>query len=77
MLVKFYKTPNRQTDNRGYQRGHNNSGRAFTDLLRTEAGIELAIHAMRKVFEDNDTEAILYIIDAENAFNNRNRKGLL
>ena len=41
-----------------------------------EAGCEAAIHAMHKVFESNETEAIL-IVDAENAFNSINRKALL
>ena len=41
-----------------------------------KADIESAIHAMRKVSEDDDTEAILFV-DAENAFNNLNRKALL
>ena len=35
------------------------------------AGIE-AIHAMRQVFEEEDTDAII-LVDAENAFNNLNR----
>ena len=37
-----------------------------------KAGIEAAIHAMRRVFEDANTEAIL-LVDAENAFNKLNR----
>ena len=37
------------------------------------AGCEATIHAMHKIFESNDTEAIL-IVDAENAFNSINRK---
>ena len=37
------------------------------------AGIEAAIHAMRKAFENNNTEAIL-LVDAENAFNKLNRE---
>ena len=41
-----------------------------------KADIESAIHAMRKVSEDDDTEAIL-LVDAENVFNNLDRKTLL
>ena len=41
-----------------------------------KAGIEAAIHAMRQVFEDVDTEAIL-LVDAENAFNKLNRKAAI
>ena len=33
-----------------------------------EAGCEATIQAMHKIFESNETEAIL-IVDAENAFN--------
>ena len=40
-----------------------------------EAGCEAAIHVKRKIFESNETEAIL-IIDAD-AFNSINRKALL
>ena len=36
------------------------------------AGAEAAIHAMRKIFEDNETDAVL-LIDASNAFNSMNR----
>ena len=41
-----------------------------------EAGCEAAIHAMCRIFESNETQAIL-IVDAENAFNLINRKALL
>ena len=41
-----------------------------------KAGIEAAIHAMRQVFESSETEAVL-LVDAENAFNNLNRKATL
>ena len=41
-----------------------------------EVGCEAAIHAMHKIFESNETEAIL-IVDAENAFKSINRKALL
>ena len=40
------------------------------------AGIEAAIHAMKHVFEDSGTEGIL-LVDAENAFNNLNRKAAI
>ena len=41
-----------------------------------KSGIEASIHAMRQVFEKEETEAIL-LVDAENAFNNLNRKAAL
>ena len=41
-----------------------------------KSGIEAAIHAMRTTFDHQETEAIL-LVDAENAFNNLNRKAAL
>ena len=41
-----------------------------------DAGIEAAIHAMRDIFIDDETEAIL-LVDARNAFNNLNRQAAL
>ena len=41
-----------------------------------KGGIEAAIHAMRLTFEKENTEAVL-LVDAENAFNNLNRKAAL
>ena len=38
-----------------------------------EAGAEAAIHAMRSVFQDEGTDAVL-LVDASNAFNNLNQK---
>ena len=34
--------------------------------------VEAAIHALRRLYEDNDTEAII-LVDADNAFNRMNR----
>ena len=41
-----------------------------------EVGAEAAIHAMRDIFANKDTEAVL-LIDAENALNPINRKVML
>ena len=41
-----------------------------------EAGREAAIHVMHRIFESNETEAIL-MVDEESAFNSTNRKALL
>ena len=38
-----------------------------------QSGIEATIHAMRRTFEKDESEAII-LVDAENAFNNLNRK---
>ncbi|CAM1325038.1 Uncharacterised protein r2_g3392 [Pycnogonum litorale] len=37
-----------------------------------EAGIEAAVHSMRQIYEDNETEAVV-LVDASNAFNSVNR----
>ena len=41
-----------------------------------KGGVEASIHAMRHIFEDQNTEAML-LIDASNAFNALNRKAFL
>ena len=41
-----------------------------------KSGIEASIHAMRLIFEDDETEGVL-LVDAENAFNNLNRKAAI
>ena len=39
-------------------------------------GVEAAVHALKKVFEDSKTEAVI-LVDASNAFNNMNRQTAL
>ena len=41
-----------------------------------DAGCEAAIHAMRKIFDDEETEGVL-LVDAKNAFNSLNRSAAL
>ena len=41
-----------------------------------QSGIEASIHAMKSIFDEEDTEAIL-LVDADNAFNNLNRQAAL
>ena len=41
-----------------------------------QGGAEAAIHAMRKIFESDDTEAVV-LVDASNAFNSLNRQAAL
>ena len=41
-----------------------------------EGGCEAAVHTMRNIFSNEDTEGIL-LVDAANAFNNLNRKAAL
>ncbi len=54
--------------------------RAVTGALQLcagqESGIEAAVHAMRVIFEHEDTDAVL-LVDAKNAFNNLNRQTAL
>ena len=41
-----------------------------------KAGIEASIHSMRKIFDRDETEAVL-LVDADNAFNRLNRAAAL
>ena len=38
-----------------------------------DAGCEAAVHAMAQIFDDNETEAMIFV-DASNAFNRLNRQ---
>ena len=41
-----------------------------------QSGAESAIHAMKSIFDNDDTEAII-LVDASNAFNSLNRRAVL
>ena len=41
-----------------------------------EGGVEAAAHAMRDIYDDSETQGVLFV-DAENAFNSMNRKAAL
>ena len=41
-----------------------------------EGGVEVAAHAMRDIYDDSETQGVLFV-DAENAFNSMNRKAAL
>ena len=41
-----------------------------------EGGVEAAAHAMRDIYDDAETQGVLFV-DADNAFNNINRKAAL
>ena len=53
----------------------------YSELFRVcagqDAGCEAAIHALRKIFEQEETEAVMLLVDASNAFNSINRKAFL
>ena len=66
-------------------------GKALTSVMKPEliestgpiqvcaglqGGVEAAIHAMRRIYEEESTDCIL-LVDAENAFNTLNRKAAL
>ena len=41
-----------------------------------DGGCEAAVHAMRSIFQDSETEAVI-LVDSNDAFNSLNRKGTL
>ena len=45
-------------------------------MCRAVAGCEAAAHAMREIYDDEDTEAVL-LVDASNAFNSLNHQAAL
>ena len=49
---------------------------ANSQMCGHKSGSEAAIHAMKVMYENNDTDAVL-LVDAENAFNSLNRKAFL
>ena len=64
----------RKSSNEGYERRQQTAGclQLYADQ---KVGCEAALHALHKIFESNETEAILKV-DTEDAFNSINRKTL-
>ena len=53
-----------------------NAGGVLQTCTGIEAGLEASVHAMRHIFQDERTEAVI-LVDADNAFNRLNRKAAL
>jgi len=56
--------------------GYLNTSGCFQLCAGQRGGCEAAVHAMKKIFDDSDTEEVL-LVDAFNAFNSLNRHSAL